>query len=405
MSFWDPEKRCGTDGSSFPRQARTYVLAIGTSHYERLPPISRAGLPPPPDPENVFQLTQVESPAISAFSVADWFYREYNNPLAPLGGIWLLLSPSDKELNNSANMAAASQQAGRANVNNVRADLGAWKRACQQHPGSIAILYAGGHGVILSQDDSFVLLEDYMNQLRPLDGALDIGDIKKGMMGETMARTQLYFADACRLRATPKFEGLGYGIGLGAPIEGTDKRSLVVFFSATPYEAAQARRGVGTLFCQALLDCLKGLALTKPDRADPRWRITTDSLSSNLTNRLAELALAAKTEQSMAHNSQGQSAVLHVPLNPPQVDLTITVTPAPAVTKTWIELWTGNRRTAVQSRQAPPAHPFVVKQLTPGLYSLDIRFDPPVAAPFCDRIGIAVDAQPPPAIDWPVEFP
>ena len=424
MAIWP--KNTYLPGTPEPSAPRTYVLVIGTSKYDGLPVPDPAGRPPLADDKNIFQLAQVESPAISAYQVASWFRSTYNNPRAPLGKIWLLLSASDKELANSPELSADAPTIEESTTANAEADLLEWQRACATDPNNVAVLYAAGHGVILSQEDAFVLLMDYTKKAQPLNGSLDIGAIKRGMVGPTMAQVQIYFSDACRLPAgDQKWQELGHGLAVSGRISGADHRSTAIYLSATPYEAAIALKGKGTLFSQALLDCLNRTAVMRPDDSEPSWHVTIDSLTTFLKQRLVFLkqqlkalaneqkdvalkqqmkALASDQEkQSMEGRTQGDSVTVHIAA-PPQVALTITVKPAPNPAATWIRLWRGDRRKEVQARMVLPTHPVVVSPLMPGLYSLDVGFEP-VEQPFENRQGIVVDAWQPPQTACEVEFP
>jgi hypothetical protein len=402
MSIWyDADENIAA--GSRPAGARTHVVAIGASAYKGLP--LPGPLPPQVTEQNPFALTQVDSPATSAFSVASWFRYKLNNPRAPIGKIWLLLSPSPHESSVNPGLQAAATSERRAITANAAADLKAWRAACSTSPGNIAILYAAGHGIARSQDDSLVLLEDFGEQIQPIAGSLDMGGLKRGMFGSGRAQTQLFFADACRISPenAGKLQGLG-GLSFREDGTGSDHRSVAMYFSATPYESALALRGRPTLFGQALIDCLDSLAVVGPDETDPNWHVTTDSLTAKLKRRVSDLAKAQNRVQDTAHNEQGGAVTLHVCKTPPQVNLTIQVNPAPDVSKTWIRLWTGNRRTKVKDRETFASHPFQVDGLDPGLYSLDVGFTPPPDKPFEDLVGIAVDAQRPPVPPCLVDF-
>src|SRR4051812_7859583 len=118
MAFWH-------ENLSDSGTPRTHVLVIGTSLYDGLPPAGP--LPPLADAGNIFQLSQVESPAISAFQIASWFRENYNNPRAPLGKIWLLLAPSPTELAASAELNAAAPCIATSTTANVETALIEWQ--------------------------------------------------------------------------------------------------------------------------------------------------------------------------------------------------------------------------------------------------------------------------------------
>src|SRR5258706_503636 len=77
-----------------------------------------------------------------------------------------------------------------------------------------------------------------------------------------IARTQLYFVDACRI--TPQefrqFERMPtYGV-FDAEVNDVDDRKAPIFYAAIPGTAAVGRSGKQSLFSDALLQCLEGAA-------------------------------------------------------------------------------------------------------------------------------------------------
>jgi hypothetical protein len=124
--------------------AGTHALVIGVSRYDGLPEPTRfpkTGLPE-------LGLTQVKSPATSAWKFAQWLDESYWNPSAPLKSIRLLLSTSDEEIHADipglAEVSTPDRLATRANVESALAE---WQEACKGNTDNIAVLYAAGHGL------------------------------------------------------------------------------------------------------------------------------------------------------------------------------------------------------------------------------------------------------------------
>jgi hypothetical protein len=388
MSLWHTAPATGSDV-----KARTYVFISGSSSYANLP--KATGAPIWVSNENPFGLSQVDSPATSAFELAKWFRDYYHNPTAPLDKIWLLVSPSEFEGTRDAELKALGELPElRATSRNAEADLTAWWTACNGNPNHFAILYGAGHGVSES-GTAFVLLEDFMLDPRRqfLSASLDIGSISTNMVGPNTASTQLYFSDACRLPADAKWRGLGYGLTVGGQTTGADRRSVALCYSAAPGESAKAFAGRPTLFGEALLACLKGAAWSAPDSREPTWHISIDSLIFNLKTRLDALASIHQTEQSMQPNSQGKNATVHVPDPQPTVDLTINVTPQPDFTRTYIDVWRGDGYQIATPRPVP-AIPLVLSNLQPAIYSVVFDFVPP-EPPFSKSERRSISANPP----------
>ena len=188
-------------------------------------------------------MRQAKTPATSAFRFARWLDTTYNNPAAPLGTVRLLLSPSEFETANVPELGALPPEALPGTRDNVEQAVADWFADCGTNADNVAILYAGGHGIQMSPDDGgIVLLEDFAKLPNVLDFSLDVGAVRKGMAGPTMAQRQFYFVDACRVRpeAAVRFQTLGTGVGLPNPFEGTPRVSAV-YFAATPSTEALGR--------------------------------------------------------------------------------------------------------------------------------------------------------------------
>jgi hypothetical protein len=307
----------------------THALVVGVSRYEFLTEDGTA----PPGGRETFGLQQARSPATSAFLFARWLESTYRSTTAPLGTIRLLLSPSEWETENVPDFAELPVEAIPATRENVEEAVAEWFADCATSPDNVAILYTSGHGIQMSPDDGgIVLLEDFAKLPSVLDFSLDVGAVRKGMAGPTMAQRQFYFVDACRVRpeAALRFQTLGSGIGLPNPFAGTARVSAV-YFAATPSTEALGAPGKGTLFVQALLECLD-TALGVDDHAltDGTWAVTATTLVRGLPNRVRQLAEIHDAEQSATTGGQLEEVPFHVLPGKPQVPITITLTPPDA---------------------------------------------------------------------------
>ena len=182
----------------------------------------------------------------------------------------------------------------------------------------------------MSPDDGgIVLLEDFAKLPNVLDFSLDVGAVRKGMAGPTMAQRQFYFVDACRVRpeAAVRFQTLGTGVGLPNPFEGKPRVSAI-YFAATPSTEALGAPGDGTLFVQALLECLDtALGVDDHVQQDGSWAVTSTTLVRELPKRVRELADAAGEEQTATIGGQLEDVPFHSLKEPPQVPITLTLAP------------------------------------------------------------------------------
>lgn len=369
---------------------RTHALVVGVSKYQFLTEDGSqvAGAGP------TFGLQQVKTPATSAFRFAKWLETTYRNPAAPLGTVRLLLSPSDFEKENVAGLDSLPAEVLPATRDNVAQAVGRWKNDCATNPDNVAILYASGHGIQMSPDDGgIVLLEDFAMLDNVLDHSLDVGAVRKGMAGDTMAQRQFYFVDACRVRPEDavQFQTLGNGVGLPAKFEGRAPVSPV-YFAALPSTLARGEIKNGTLFVQALLECLD-TALGVDDRAQPdgSWAVTSTTLVKELPKRVRELAAGFGTEQVATTGGQVEDVPFHVLPGKPEVPITLQLDPDAAVACARARLWDPMAAEIFDDESFSPT---ITRKVPAGQYALAVKIQPPTE-PFVDVELLIVPALPP----------
>lgn len=373
MSLW-LDTRDGTRN-----EGRTHALVIGVSSYRH--------------PR--FGVRSVESPASSALAFARWLRDSYSNPEAPLATVRLLLSPSEHERRALPEFAENPPRFRPALRDEVEKALFEWQDDCRGNPGDVAILFASGHGVQHSKEEASVLLEDFAATRNAMTFSLDVGQVHRGMAGADLPQTQLYFVDACRESPVElrRFRNLGQGVGLPDPSHMEDRRCAPIWFSASPGTNAYGQADLGTLFSQALLGCLGGLAAISPTPDRSQWHITTMSLSEALERTVGELAARYDLRQTVVAGGLMRSAVVHVFPSAPQVDLTIQLDPAAAGAGALADLWDGDRSTTIW-HGAGFTSGCVESRIPAGLYSLDIRL-PPETASFKPKVGFPLVVEPP----------
>jgi hypothetical protein len=369
---------------------RTHALVVGVSQYEFLTEDGSPG----PGGRQTFGLRQARTPATSALRFANWLASTYRNPTAPLGTVRLLLSPSDWEKQNVPGLDALPAEVLPADRDNVAQAVNDWKNDCATNADNVAILYASGHGIQMSPDDGgIVLLEDFAKLQNVLDYSLDVGAVRKGMAGPTMAQRQFYFVDACRVRPEEAvlFQTLGNGVGLPSMFEGRARVSAV-YFAAIPSATALGAIGEGTLFVQALLECLD-TALGVDDRAQPdgSWAVTTTTLVQQLPKRVRELAETHGTEQVATTGGQLEDVPFHVLAEKPEVPITLQLDPDAAVACARARLW-DPQTTEVFAGEA--FAPTISRKVPAGQYALAVSIEPPTP-PFSDVELFLVPALPP----------
>lgn len=253
--------------------AALHALIVGVSAY---PHLSGGDGAPGPD----YEMGQLTASAASAAAVKDWLEAAGERLAAPLGKVQLLLSPSPGELQRDPGLAGAEP----ATRESLRRAALAWREDCASDPENVAFFYFAGHGVVRTRWESVLLLSDFADAPgNPLFNAVDVNNLFGGMAPTVarpdMARTQLWFLDACRVFPTQfdNFETLAASEVFEVELPDSDRRCAPVYFGASQGGAAYAVRGARTLFSRALLDSLDGAGGEKLE-GENRWVVTAGSL-------------------------------------------------------------------------------------------------------------------------------
>ena len=231
------------------------------------------------------RLLPVSSPPIAARSITNWLLEKegngFNNAQKPLGSVALLLS----ELSDGARSVFATAPIPRATFANVKKAVRMWVSRARSHPENFLLLFISSHGESFGRRTAF-LLEDY---------GTDRDDITAGMseveqfveaLASINIEQQLLIFDCCRTR-TPL--NLRFDQQFGAKLINPESsqsplmQKVHVLRSTGLGFEAYGRRNAPTLFAEALLDALRGLAATPNDG----WTIDTYSLARTVASLIA----------------------------------------------------------------------------------------------------------------------
>jgi hypothetical protein len=359
----------------------SHALVIGVSAYEHLP---NADAPPDLLADETFGLRQLQSAAASAWSFAEWLRDEYNPPSAPLATVRLLLSPSAEEETKVKGLKARGAGVPPATTKNVNDAVFEWREEFEDRPDDVAILYAAGHGIMLTKDEgAFVLLQDFGAPRRGmLENSLDVPRVIAGLAGQTIAQKQFFFIDACQVRpdVVGDISAMKRGVGFDVPAEHPPGLAAI-YTSAAPGTLALGAPGKGTLFSQALLECLGGLAATLADDGSD-WVIKDTSMVGPLQDRIAELAAEHDADQRAKLGGTLGASVLHVLPKPPPLDVEFRVAPDAAAPFCFATLDDEHGKTVLNRSPFAPA----LQQTVPaGLYTVAVAIDPADAGPYKAR--------------------
>jgi Caspase domain len=320
-----------------PNQPGLHALIIGVSAY---PHLEGGTDTPAPDTYGMGQLTVAASTAMELY---EWLQANSAKLSVPLATCRLLLAPSPGE-------PAAPDGTLEPTLDEVRAATKAWREDAATGPDERTLFYFAGHGVQRSKDDGVAMLADFGDgEGGALTKSFSIKNVFEGMAPTTerpdIARTQLYFIDACRAEPNDfaRFSKLDPSDLWDVEHTTRDDRRAPIVFAAAPGTNAYGVPGGQTLFGQALLTCLSGGAgeEVENEAGDPEWRISSGSLLRALADCTEQLAADYGTTQDCepAGRLGKLYDTIHVQLDEtPDVELFVEVVPATASQDTSVEV-------------------------------------------------------------------
>jgi Caspase domain len=275
---------------------------------------------------------QLTTSVRSAVAVADWLQSAGPRLAAPLASLRLLLSPSPDE---RANVAGADE-AEPATRENIRQAALAWRQACVEDPDNVAFFYFAGHGVERTPRDSVLLAADFgADDGNPLNNAVDVnnlfGGMAAGLTNPSMAHTQLWFVDACRVYPSEfrNFETLHAPPVFAVELPRKDRRCAPIYYGAGPGSEAYALTGDRTMFSLALLDSLERCGGRLLEGRN-KWVVTVDSLLQGMRTAIERLNAEKGLDQEVWDGGQMQDHQRRIVDLPgvPEVDVRLELVPA-----------------------------------------------------------------------------
>lgn len=232
-------------------------------------------------------IEQLSSAATSAYLLCRWLLDHQDRLSVPLATLRVLLSPVADEIVRTPALADFGD---RCTLQNFLRAAGEWRDDAAKHSGSSTLFYFAGHGAQRTKGDSVLLFEDFGDGVGgPLRNAVDMENVFFGMAPsrdrKRIARTQLYFVDACRVRPAVfrNYQFMHTTAVFDIDELERDDRKAPIFFAATSGSLAYAVPGQQTTFSRVLLDCLNADAVhTDPSVGDGRTLISIHSLDRGL---------------------------------------------------------------------------------------------------------------------------
>jgi Caspase domain len=371
-----------TDGES----PSIHALLIGVSDYPDLYQDKDD-----PAPAKHLGLRKLRSPALTVYRIHEWLERRREFLPLPLGSLHVLVSPSASELNIAPALAKWRE---RADLANTLSAIEEWREKLARNPNSIGFFYFAGHGVKRERRDDVLLLDGFGRiSDRILKHAIDSTSLIDGMAPSTefpnIARTQLYFFDACRVKPSlfKKFEDLkSEPIWDNTELTKRDDRSMLILYTTVAGAEAYGRSDDQSLFSRALIRCLDGAAAESTDAGLMDWSVTGMSLANRLQTQLDIVNQEYKSAQlAEVGKSPTRDFVLNRLETPPTIKVRLQIEPEAA--RPWAKIDILDRQEASAWNLPFPVKPLPHPGTLPaGMYTVrakDCRQDPEWASSSC----------------------
>lgn len=375
-----------------------HALIAGVSLYRHLP----GGKNPAKED---WQMQQLTSTALTAYKIYCWLVEHRKQLPVDLATVRLLLSPSAKEkpeiekgmreiseLMKSEPQVKISETPSACTRKDFAREAINWKEDAKSEDRNITFFYFAGHGIQRKNDDPILLLEDF-------------GDPEEGMLAQTfafdkfyagmvpsenpqqIARTQLYFIDACRVIPAPvkKIDYQEVSGILSNDSGGVDNRSSLICYGTVSNAHAYAS-DKQTLFSEALVECLEGLGGDttgeEDEHGNAKWHVSIDKLYAAIEAK-GEMIRELGLDQEFYPTRRGKNNTVVKLEKPPEVDCRLFVQPDQALQFVSVDV-TNFRDKPVWPNLSPVRpHPYPGR-LPAGLYKVIAKITDPPRPPYND---------------------
>lgn len=313
-------------------QAGLHAFIIGVSEYTNLPEPGERGL------EQHLGLTKLSSAALSGWRIYQWLVKRKDFLAVPLASCRVLLSPSAKELAAELNLSTFQDLP---TLDNVRESADSWRQDLASSKEAIGLFYFAGHGVQRRRRDHVLLLQDFGKSPGPLlEHAIETNNLISGLAPSEkfpqIARAQLYFLDACRIKPSllDRYEALEASSvwDIAKLTAVPDDPARLIVYTTVPGALAFGRAGEQTIFSRALIECLEKDAAREQDAEMTGWAVSAQSLSERLQSKIDAINDILGGNQVVEFGSvPARELILNRLESPPMVNVELQVEPLAAL--------------------------------------------------------------------------
>lgn len=263
----------------------TFALIIGVSKYDHLK-----------GDEQSYELGQLGVSALTAHHFFSWMNEEYMHPDLPLAKVWLLLAPTDAEIQEIGDFPKDGFRSPTfANCENA---IGEWYSAIQSLDSQVseksrAVFFFSGHGLEITLDKQILLPSDYLSPpIRNVNKALSTYNLYSGLRATPLPEV-FFFLDACRNdNEKLKKSGVEGTRILNECLQPRPDAICPIVHATGPGSPAWApsepKEGI-SVFGQALLECLECTEGVKAWLNNNHYWITFRELEDYLSPRVASI--------------------------------------------------------------------------------------------------------------------
>jgi hypothetical protein len=275
----------------------------------------------------------------------------------------LLLAPSPAEQLAEAALLGSFTRPSWANFDE---QAKAWKEEACSDPDSLTFFYFSGHGAQFRRDNLVMLMEDFGDGKGGiLNKAVELNNLVTGMApgappADMIARTQLYFIDACRSDELAESAKTEQPQSVFTEVGGPDDRNRPVLFATLDGSVAIGRKGQVSHFCEALIQAFETACDFSRDNEEGGifWPVTVDSVRYSLEAQFLAKQLSQKPFLQGGSTSDVDIRFLR---QPPNYDMTVKLDPEACVPTTNVKILDEADREIAEFPVPECVHPYKMR--------------------------------------------